>query len=629
VVSHIPQDRAPDSLTANPFLQEDTKFAAGRIAVFQYFAVVTVIFLMAGYWNLQVKNEAVYNAKALANQIKSLPIPAPRGRILDRDGRVIVDNHSSFRLILSRENLHEEHLRPIAEGLSLDADELMAKVRRYRNRPKFHTITLKEELTPEELVFVEAHRTSEDFPEMELIRSQQRVYPKEGVGAHLMGYVSEISDQELNSPEWAKYNPGDVIGKMGIERYYNEPLTGVDGQRSVRVDNRMQTREVLGIQEAEPGKDLQLTIDLDLQVVAELAMQGRRGAVVALDPRSGEVLAFVSSPNYDPNHFVGRIDPKEWSALLTDPAKPLFNRAIQAQLAPGSTFKPLVAIAALQEGVVDEDFTVNCSGGGTFYGRYFKCHKRGGHGTVNMHRAIAQSCDVYFYTVGNKLGIDKIAKYAEIAGLGEKTGIDLPQEKEGVVPSTTWKIRNYREKWYAGETISVAIGQGALTVTPLQLAHAIGGLATGGVWMKPHLVKNDTNLKPARKADLDTKHVNTVLYGMWAVVNEGGTATAARIAGADLCGKTGTAQLASLDLLKSKKLGDEFKDNAWFVGFAPRESAEIVVSVLFENGEHGNLAAPIARDVIKAYYDKKARKAAKEMPAQKTARLEMPTAGPR
>lgn len=608
----IPSERQPDSSITKPLFMDETKFAAGKIAAFQWLVVAAFLFLLVGYWDLQVRNEEIYNAKALQNQIKSLPIPAPRGKILDRDKRVIVDNHEAFRLILSRENLREEHVRPIAMGLGMDPDALEARVKRFKPRPTYFTIPLKEDLTREELTFVEAHRGEDSFPEMELIRSQFRIYPKGGVAGHVLGYLGEVSDSELNSQEWAAYNPGDLIGKMGIERFYNEVLKGVDGQRQVRVDNRMNTREILGIKEAVPGKDLQLTIDLDLQVVAELALEGRRGAVVALDPWTGEILALVSAPSYDPNHFVGRVNSRELASLMTDPAKPMFNRAVQAQLAPGSTFKPIVALAGLEEGIIDENTTVHCPGGASYYGRYFRCHKRGGHGTVNLHKAMAQSCDVYFYMVGNRLGIDKIAEYAEAAGFGKKTGIDLPGEKEGVMPSSRWKIRKLREKWYAGETISVAIGQGYVTSTPLQLAHAIGGLVTGGVWMRPHIVKDAKAAEAARKMELRTENVIRVINGMYAVVNEGGTGGASRIPGIEFCGKTGSAQRASNELMEKGKLGAEYKDDAWFVGFAPRSSPEIVVAALFENGEHGNLAGPIVRDVIKAYFDKRARSGKKQ-----------------
>lgn len=587
--------------------RDDPKFAAGRIAFFQYLTVGIFLFLLAGFWELQIGNPDFYSERAERNRIKALPILAPRGKILDRDGRVIVDNHASYSLILSRENLKPEHLRLIAEGLNLDFAELEARVRRFeRRRPKYEPIIIKEELTPGELAFVEAHRNRDDFPEMELIHAHRRLYPRNGLAAHVVGYIGEVSEAELNTLEFASYRQGDVIGKAGVERYYNRTLMGVDGQRRVVVDNLGREREVIGIQEATPGQDLQLTLDLDLQAVAELAMEGRRGAVVALDPRNGEVLAMVSRPAFDPNKFAGRIRSGDWRALVDDPERPLLNRAIQAQLAPGSTFKPIVALAGLESGAIDPDFTVHCPGGATFYGRYFKCHLRGGHGPVSLYRGLVQSCDVYFYNVGNRLGIDKIAEYAELVGFGRKTGIDLPHEAAGLVPSSAWKIRNFRQKWYAGETISVAIGQGALTVTPLQLAYAIGGLAMGGIWHTPHVLKK-AELPPPRVAHFDVSHALEIVNALYGVVNDGGTGTRARIPGIEVCGKTGTSQLASNAALKSAKLAEALKDNAWFVGFAPRQTPEIVVVALFEGGEHGHVAAPIVRDVIKAYFDKKAR----------------------
>jgi penicillin-binding protein 2 len=381
---------------------------------------------------------------------------------------------------------------------------------------------------------------------------------------------------------------------------------GVDGQRRVEVDSFGNERHVLDDKEAVPGKSLQLTIDLDLQAVAELTMENRRGAVVALDPRTGEVLAMVSRPAFDPNLFAGRIRSKDWKVLLDNPDHPLMNRAIQAQQAPGSTFKPIMALAALETGAIDDNFRVNCPGGATFYGRFFKCH--GKHGGVDLHRGIVQSCDTFFYNVANRMDIDDIAHYAEMVGYGHKTGIDLPHEAEGVVPSRRWKIRNFREKWYPGENISVGIGQGATTVTPLQMASAIGGIAIGGMWFQPHMVAEGAHLMPARRGDVNLENIQKVISGMYGVVNEGGTGGRAKIPGIDVCGKTGTAQLISNDAIKAGfKRGENMKDNAWFVGFAPREAPEIVVAALFENGAEGPLAAPIVRDVMKAYFDKKAR----------------------
>jgi penicillin-binding protein 2 len=594
-------------VSEQPRLHDDTRFAAAKIAVFQYAAVAIFLFLISGFWKLQIQNPQFYDERAQQNSIKSVPILAPRGRILDRDGRVIVDNHSSFSLILARESLKEEHLRAIAQGLDLDYKDLQARVRRFKSQPKYVPIVIKEELTPADLAFVDSHH--EFFPELVLIQAQRRLYPQNGMLAHVIGYTGEISEDELDSAEFAKYDPGDVIGKFGIEREYNDTLMGVDGQRQVVVDNRGQVRQVIGNKPAVPGKDVQLTIDLDLQAVAELAMDGRNGAVVALDPRTGEVLAMVSRPTFDANKFAVRIKAKDWKEIADNPEHPMLNRAIQAQQAPGSTFKPFVALAGLETGTIDDQFTVHCAGGVALYGRYQKCWVYPkGHGAISLHNGIVHSCDVYFYTVGAKLGIDNIAMYASLAGMGQTTGIDLPHEAVGTVPSEKWKLRNFRQKWYAGETPSVAIGQGALTVTPLQLARAIGGVAMDGVWHHPHLLKaKDATDKPD-VWNLNPENVSKVVDGMYGVVNEGGgTGGRARLPGIDVCGKTGSAQLASNDYVKSVGGGHNLKDNAWFEGYAPCHAPEIVVVALFEHGEHGQFAAPIVRDVMKAYFDKKAR----------------------
>ena len=610
----FPTEHERERVPPRPPLRDDARLATGKIVLFQYVTVGVFLFLLAGFWELQVRNPELYAERAEQNRVKALPVLAPRGQILDRDGRIIVDNHSCFSLFLSRENLTPEHLKAISEGLHLDYADLVERVRRFdRTRPKYEPVIVKEELTPGELAFVESHRDSEEFPEMELIHAQRRLYPRNGLAAHFIGYIGEVSEAELNTLEFVRYRQGDVIGKAGIERYYNSTLTGVDGQRRVVVDNRGRERQVIGIKEAVPGQSLRLTIDLDLQVVAELAMENRRGAVVALDPRNGEVLAMVSRPAYDPNKFAGRIRSKDWRELVDDPEKPLLNRAIQGQFAPGSTFKPIVALAGLESGAIDADFTVFCSGGATFYGRYFKCHRSAGHGRVGLYEALVHSCDVYFYNAGNRAGIDKIAEYAELAGFGRKTGVDLPHEAAGLVPSTRWKTRTYRQKWYPGETISVAIGQGALTVTPLQLAYAIGGLTQGGVWHRPHLGKQQTGNAPPRVADFNISHAIDIVNALYGAVNDGGTGVRARLPGIEVCGKTGTSQLASNTALRSAKLAELLKDNAWFVGFAPRQNPEIVVVALYEGGEHGHLAAPIVRDVIKAHFDKKARKASRPL----------------
>jgi penicillin-binding protein 2 len=597
----------PEKVSSSRLFRDDTKFALGRIAVFQYTAVGVFLFLISGFWILQIRDHEANSTLAERNRIKTVPLLAPRGKILDRDGRVIVDNQPAFVVQLTQENLKPEHLAPIAEGLHLDLDELKSTVRRYAAGKRYSPIPIKRDLSPAELTFIESHRDPGTFPELELVQEPRRLYPQDGLAAHVIGYVGEVSEQELNTSDFASYSQGDLVGKSGLERQYNEILKGVDGQRRVVVDVAGREHEVLESAEATPGQNLQLTIDLDLQAVAELALEGKKGAVVALDPRDGSVLAMVSRPAFDPNLFAAHIKAADWKALTSNPDNPLLNRAIQAQFAPGSTFKPLVAMAGLETNTIDENFSVRCGGGANFYGRFFKCWVKGGHGGVNLHAGIVHSCDVFFYTVGNKIGIDGIAEYAQQAGLGKKTGIDLPGEAEGLMPSSKWKLRTQREKWYAGETISVSIGQGAVTVTPIQLATAIGGMANGGTWYQPHLVKMAARPDAARHENWNPDNIAKVVSGMYGVVNEGGTGGSAAIPGITVSGKTGSAQRVSNDYRKSGKAGDDDKDNGWFVAFAPRENPEIVLAVLLEGGEHGNLAAPTARDVIKAYFDKKVR----------------------
>jgi penicillin-binding protein 2 len=582
--------------------RDDPSFAAGKMAAFQYVSVGVFVFLIAGFWQLQVQQPEVYSEAAERNRVKQFPIPAPRGKILDRDGRVIVDNHSSWALMLTRENLKEDHLPAIADGLHLDLEDLQAKVAKYRKRPSYEPIIIKEELSPADLAFVDSHRDPEFFPELILIHAQPRLYPQNGMGAHWIGYTGEISEAELDSAEFAKYNPGAVIGKFGIERQYNDFLTGTDGERQVEVDNRGRERKVLETTEAIPGKNLQLSIDLDLQVVADLVMEGKKGAIVALDPRNGEVLAMASRPTFDPNKFTVRIKSSELRQLTSDPGMPFLNRAIQSQLAPGSTFKPLVALAGLETGIIDPEMTFHCAGGASFYGQYHRCWQAGGHGTVNLLSGLIHSCDVYFYNVGNLVGIDNIAKYADLSGMGRKTGIDLPGEASGVVPSPQRKIRTQRQKWYAGETISVAIGQGDLQVSPLQLAFAIGGLARDGVSFQPHLLKSLTPGLKGRQWGADRENIERIKTAMMAVVNVG-TGGAAHLPGIDVCGKTGSAQTASDAYMKAHHQ----ETNAWFVAYAPKDDPQIVVAALYEQGGHGQFAAQLVRDVMKAYFDKQAR----------------------
>ncbi len=624
----------------NAYSNEKRRSRDLETAAFQYATALVFLWLMAGFWQLQVQDPEVYEARAARNSVKALPILAPRGKILDREGRVMVDNAPSFRVMLPRDGIKQANLPLISEGLSIPYERLRSRLYDLADSrgPEYQNVIVKEDLSLSEVAFVEAHR--DDLPQLELVRSHRRLYPRDGFGAHVLGYVGEISSEELDKEEFVLYDQGAEVGKAGVEREYNDALTGVDGSRLVMVDSRSRRVRDLDVVEAKPGHTLQLTIDLDLQAVAELAMDNRRGAVVALDPRNGEILAMVSRPAYDLNRFVGGIDSQDWQSIINDPFKPMLNRAVQAQLAPGSIFKPFMALAGLETGVIDPEFKVHCSGGATFYGRYFRCHKAAGHGWVNLQEAIKQSCDVYFYTVGKELGIDRIAKYAEMAGFGGLTGIDLPGEAEGVVPSSRWKVRFFRDKWYAGETISVSIGQGALTVTPVQAAYAIGGLAMGGVWQRPHLLSDADRAKirphdplPAsRRLDISENWHRAIVDGMWGVVNDGGTGGRAAIPDYDVCGKTGSAQRVSRAFAQGNQ-DERYKDDGWFISFAPCKAPEIAVAVLYENGQHGAWAAPIARDVMKAYFDKQKRQLwsqrRKSIPATEPAALAAAPAEPK
>jgi len=438
--------------------------------------------------------------------------------------------------------------------------------------------------------------------------------------AHLIGYVGEVTEDMLNQPQFELYNPGDVVGVSGVERQYNNALMGKNGARRALVNSHGREVGLLGETDAIPGKQLKLTVDIDLQIAAEEALDGKNGAIVAMDPRTGEILAMVSRPTFDPNDFAVRVSRDQWNKLVNDEDHPLMNKAIQAQLAPGSTFKIIMATAGLQEGIA-QDLKVNCTGGGIFYGRYFKCWisaRHGAHGIVDITKGIYQSCDVFFYTLGEKLGIDRIAKYAMALGMGQKTGIDLPQEVSGVMPSEEWKIKNFKQKWFAGETISVSIGQGAVAATPIQMARAFGAIASGGRMVRPH-VTNPTDLPPGIipaqsvpdevTIPIDPKNWEIITDAMAQVVSPVGTAGASAIKGVDMAGKTGSAQTVS-NMLKAKMSASDkakYKDNGWFVGVEPRRNPEIVVCALFEEGEHGSLAAHVVSDVIKAYVEKQRR----------------------
>ena len=590
-----------------PWLANDQKLPQARLVLLSYLAVAMTVVLLVGFWKLQVIQTGHYADLAEKNQIRSIPIIAPRGPMLDREGRVIVDSYPSFSILLLRDDpkLLQKSLPQVADGLQISPDDLKQQLDVAKFEPKFEPIVIKPEASQADIAFVESHRA--DIPVLELMMVQRRRYPKNGWFASASGYVGEVSPQQLEHSD-GHYRPGDIVGKAGLERQYNDLLEGTDGMRRVIVNSVGKMVRTLDDVEAVPGKPIQLTIDSDLQQIAETDLANKRGALIAMDARNGEILAYVSHPTYDPNDFAVRIPVQEWADLNRDPATPLLNRVIQAQLAPGSVFKIVTAAAMLESKSIPESTTVFCPGYGTFYGRVFKCwvYGKSSHGVVDFHKAIVQSCDIFFYTMGMRLGIDKLAYYASGLGLGKKTGIDLPSEESGLMPSEEWVQRVYHRKWYPGETISVAIGQGAVTATPIQLARMIAGVASGGNLVQPHLYKNLANLKVDR-FPLSEDTVEKVTDGMYGVVNEGGgTAYHVRLQNVEFSGKSGTAQVIGYDTRSRLGKEKEFKDNAWFVGYAPKRNPEIVVAVLVQGGGHGGEAsAPIARDVVKAYYNKK------------------------
>jgi penicillin-binding protein 2 len=600
------------------WFRNDNRLPQERLAAASYVIVGMITLLLFGFWKLQVIDSDKYGQLAERNRVRSIPIIAPRGRMLDRDGRVLVDNYPSFSVILLRDDMPavEKSLPAIADGLGLSLDDLHEQLNNTDKLPKFQPIVIKPEATPADVAFIESHRA--DIPLLEMLMVHRRRYLPGGFMSHASGYVGEVSEQQIEASN-GKLRPGDFGGKSGLERQYNDLLVGTDGMRRVIVNSVGKEVGRLSQQEPIPGKQIQLTIDYDLQQVAEAGLGDKKGAVVALDPRTGEILAFASHPAPDPNDFAVRVSKEEWERLNADPGKPLLNRVTQAQLAPGSVFKIIMATAMLESKVPPENFTAFCPGYGVFYGQMHKCwvYGKSSHGAVNLHTAIVRSCDVFFYNVGMHMGIGTISKYAKMLGLGAKTGIDLPSEEPGLVPSEEWVERVYHHKWYAGSTISVSIGQGSVMVTPLQVAYAIGGIASSGNFKQPHLLK-DEPVVGGMHVELAENTVEQVTQGMYGVVNEaGGTGNSVKLQGIEFCGKSGTAQMMSYSAASRLGLG-KGKNDGWFVGFAPRRNPEIVVAAVVEDtAEHGGTASgPVVRNIVKAYYDKKDKKTHEQTTAE-------------
>jgi penicillin-binding protein 2 len=596
---------------------EDKRRLSARVTAIQAVVLAAFVLLVGGFWFFQIAQGDKFKEMAENNHTRTLPLRAPRGVIVDRHGQVLVENRNSFNISILREHSKDidRTVRRLAELTGVPEQQILETVARHRHEPSYRPIVVINDATLDQMAAVKARRLDHELPDVVVQEVPTRKYPPDALAAHLIGYVGEANEAQVSDGGFAL---GAVVGQTGVEKNYNDALMGRDGARVVVVNSL--GREIAELDEIPPtaGQRVQLTLSLAMQKAAEDAFRamGFWGSAIVLDPRTGDVLTLVSLPSYDPNAFAAGIDRTAYQALISDKLRPLQNRAIQGRYSPGSTFKVLVATAGLEEGLITPSFRVNCPGGGNFYGRWFQCHLKTGHGSVDLREAIAKSCNTYFYTLGNMLGVDRIHKWAVNLGLHGKSGIDLPNEQDSLVPSSEWKKQRTGERWYPGETISVAIGQGQNAVTPMGLAVMMATVANGGTRHIPRLVRAvDTGegwvdvpppANPFPPVLLKPDTVQAVHDGLWMAVNGSGTASRARVAGRDVSGKTGTAQVISLQgRERARGSGLDLRDHGWFVFMAPRDNPELAGVVFGEHSEGGGRTAPIARHIIETYYAEK------------------------
>jgi penicillin-binding protein 2 len=560
-----------------------------------------------------------YRRLSLNNSIRLQNIDPPRGRIYDRNGDLLVDNRPSFDVNITLKDAAplQQTLEKLSRYLQTPADILLSQIKRTRGASAYQPRLLKQDVGRDTLAAIEVNKF--DLPGVSVDVNLRRHYIHERMAAHLIGYLSEISPTELKSGSYPDCRSGDLIGKFGAEKGYENLLRGKRGGRQVEVSANGLVMRILKTVEAEPGDNVYLTTDQRLQHRAEMLLEGVVGAAVAIEPDTGQILALASSPSFDQNFFVGGITHEQWDSLISNPFRPMSNRAIQGEYPPGSTFKIVTALAGLEEGVIDDQTILNCPGYYRFGNRVYRCWKKGGHGKVDIIKAVEESCDVFFYQVGARLGVDRLAWYAKAFGLGSPTGIFLDQEAHGLIPTAAWKKRRTGIPWQKGETLSIAIGQGFNLVTPLQMAVLVAAVGNGGRRYQPMILdriqsadgevlqKNSPRL--IGKLPISPVNLDRVKLGLWKVVNgEHGTARGSRLADIDLSGKTGTSQVVSRkedEALAEEDIPVHLRAHAWFVAYAPSEQPTIAVAVVVEHGEHGSgAAAPIAREMIKTYLRK-------------------------
>jgi len=561
--------------------------------------LVTIVFmlLIMRLWQLQILQGAEYRKLSEANRLRMVNVPAPRGIIFDRNGIPLVRNSAYFYASIVPDEFDKSGIEELSKVVGLPVEEIQEQLAR-TDPGTCVPIRLKQGLSFDEIAYIEARRS--DLPGLIIEAEVSREYIFGNVGSHLVGYLGKLSPSQSKDPAFEGISPDMFIGQLGLEKLFDSSLRGTPGKKVIEVNAL--GRELRMLQEIPPvkGQDITLSIDINLQLQAEQAFGERAGALVAVKPDTGEIVGLISKPSFDPNLFTRGISSDEWTAIIEDKKNPMLDRALQSQYPPGSTFKIVTALAGLEEGVITTDSVVTCRGGAQIGRRFFGCWQKRGHGVVALHRAIVESCDVFFYETGRRLGIDKIYEYATSLGLGRKTGVELGKERQGLIPNTRWKQENKKEPWYPGETLISAIGQGYVSVTPIQLALMTGAVANGGTLYKPTLMKDSQPLITGR-AKINPENLAIVRKGLFGVVNEpSGTGWAAKSQLATVSGKTGTAQVVSLK--KGLHNAEEFRDHAWFVAFAPDEHPEIAMAVLVEHGGHGGAAAaPIAKIAIEAY----------------------------
>ncbi len=575
-----------------------------RLSLIKYVTLSILVIYLLGFWFLQIIKGKDFSEQAKNNYLETIVLRPVRGLIKDRNGKIIATSKPSFNILLSRENNPNIYndIHGIASRLEVNEEDIKLRLEKMKDLPETEPLLVKEDVSFEEMAYIESRMgTAKKFRYI-LVNEESKRYYHHTEAAHILGYIGEASEKEINGEDLAI---GDIIGKAGIEKRYDRKLRGVKGKKVVEVDSIGRKLRDAPYERVLPvqGLEINLTIDIDLQKELVEAFRDEIGAAVFMDPDNGEIFAIYSSPSYDPNEFAGHLTYEKWKDLCSDPNHPLLNRATQASYPPGSTFKILVAITALERRLINEKTTFYCPGSVTIYGRRHYCWHKGGHGFVNLHKAIVHSCNIYFYNLGKLLDIDDIHQFANKFGFGKKSGIDLDYELSGFIPNRAWKRGNFNEPWFPGETISVSIGQGPIQVTPIQMARFISIIGNGGQEITPHINK-DFHGDTTAFIGISDWTLRIIKKAIWGVVNEKGTGWRAKLEDIEVCGKTGTAQISAATALKdSKSLPKEEREHAWFIGFAPKNNPMISFAIIVEHGGYGGeTAAPIAKQVLEAFF---------------------------